>query len=543
MFEIKEILLVIASLINIGVIGLIYFKKPLSPHSSFFAVGSLALAFWAVSMLYFELATTTEVALVSLKATYVAALLISLTLYFFSYAFPQGKMPRPLHRGLVVFVVASLILFTQMPDTMVRSIALVGDTKIISLIPFHYIVFASVLAVLLLMSLGRVWGKYFFLSGLSREIRSQLLAIGASASLSGILGLCVGLLLPSPLYNEYRLFWMGPVLTIFLSTTVIYAIVRYRIFNVKLIVGELFVYLLWIFTFVRYVLTSGTAEHFYNGAFFLLVLILGVLLIRSMRNEVAAREKTEVLAQTLAKANLKLKELDRQKTEFVSLASHQLRGPITVIKGYLSLLLGGEYGTLPQEAVTVLEKVASSGQTMALMVDDFLNVSRIELGIMKYAKEDFDFCGLIKDVVAGLMSTAKERGLTLTATCPSEPIMVYGDAAKLRQVVMNLVDNAFKYTPAGFVSVGLTLNDEKSLARLTIHDTGLGIPPDSLWKLFDKFVRGRNAHETNRQGTGLGLYVAKEFVKAHGGKIWAESEGEGKGSTFFVELPIKNVGV
>src|SRR3989344_4324660 len=178
--------------------------------------------------------------------------------------------------------------------------------------------------------------------------------------------------------------------------------------------------------------------------------------ITSFINVIAVALDKSILYQQIQAANLKLKELDKQKTEFVSIASHQLRSPLTAIKGYSSMMLEGTYGELGE---------------------------------------------------------------------------------KIKQVISNLIDNAIKYTPAGAVDV--TVNDGKGVVRLAVKDSGVGIPAEVMSKLFEKFVRADDAGKINYAGTGLGLYVAKQMVEAHKGKIWAESEGAGKGSTFIVELPAK----
>jgi signal transduction histidine kinase len=269
----------------------------------------------------------------------------------------------------------------------------------------------------------------------------------------------------------------------------------------------------------------------------LFTIVFGYFLIRSVRSEVKHRQQIEKLAQNLEKANDRLKELDKQKTEFVSLASHQLRAPLTALKGYASLLLEGSFGALTPDVASAVAKMGESSRNMAYTVEDFLNVSRIELGIMKYSKEPFDFCSMVTDITKDLGIVASAKNLKVALTCPTEKAIVNGDANKIKQVLSNLIDNAIKYTPQGDVRVKLEITQNHT-ARFSVTDTGVGIPSESIGKLFDKFVRGKNAQSANTQGTGLGLYVAKQFVEAHDGKIWAESEGEGKGSTFYVELPL-----
>ncbi|HEC32824.1 MAG TPA: HAMP domain-containing histidine kinase [Candidatus Kaiserbacteria bacterium] len=172
---------------------------------------------------------------------------------------------------------------------------------------------------------------------------------------------------------------------------------------------------------------------------------------------------------------------------------------------------------------------------MTSSVEDFLNVSRIEQGRMKYDKTDFDMSKLAVDIVDELTPVAIKKNLKLSFKSDKEDsYIVNADLGKIKQVFSNLVDNSIKYTPKGSIVVSVSRNGE--YVRFKVSDTGVGISKETLEKLFDKFVRARNAHNVNVTGSGLGLYVAKQMVKAHGGKIWAESEGEGKGSSFIVEL-------
>ena len=171
------------------------------------------------------------------------------------------------------------------------------------------------------------------------------------------------------------------------------------------------------------------------------------------------------------------------------------------------------------------------------IIEDFLNITRIELGRMKYEFVTLNFKELAEKVVNDQQSAAKQKGVVLNYHAEGGKYTINADPGKINQVISNLIDNAIKYTPAGAVDV--TVNDGKGVVRLAVKDSGVGIPAEVMSKLFEKFVRADDAGKINYAGTGLGLYVAKQMVEAHKGKIWAESEGAGKGSTFIVELPAK----
>lgn len=259
--------------------------------------------------------------------------------------------------------------------------------------------------------------------------------------------------------------------------------------------------------------------------------------ISSFINVIAVALDKAILYAQITAANEKLRELDRQKTEFVSIASHQLRSPLTAIKGYSSMILENTYGEVNEKLRQPIQNIFDASQRLVNIIEDFLNVTRIELGKMKYEITTFNWRDLTEKLVTEMRPTVERKGIALTFSAGEGNFLIAADVGKISQVISNLVDNAMKYTNQGSISVSLA--SDEGTVRLSIKDTGVGIPAETVPKLFEKFVRADDAGKVNYSGTGLGLYVAKQMVEAHGGKIWAESEGVGKGSTFTVELPAK----
>jgi len=273
-----------------------------------------------------------------------------------------------------------------------------------------------------------------------------------------------------------------------------------------------------------------------------LSIILSFILFKNLKKESDQRVRIEKLSVELGEsnnnlevANEKLKSLDRLKTEFVSLASHQLRSPLTAINGYLSLILQGDYGELNPQAKEAVGKVAESSNNLMLVVEDLLNVSKIEAGGMKYVMDKFDFAEVVAKTTEELSITAEKKGLKLICNIPhGQKYFINGDKEKLRQILVNVLDNSMKYTEKGQIEVNMTHSEDGKIVT-TIKDTGMGIKKGEEKLLFNKFSRGEGA-KMNSSGSGLGLYLVKEIVKAHNGRVWAESEGLGKGATFFIEL-------
>lgn len=250
-------------------------------------------------------------------------------------------------------------------------------------------------------------------------------------------------------------------------------------------------------------------------------------------------EELNITNTMLGTANDKLKVLDQQKSEFISVASHQLRAPLTAIKGYASMVLDGDFGELSDRVKEAVEIIFKSSHSLVSIVGDYLDISRIEQGKMKYDFVDFDLKELINTAIEEVQPTIGLEKLKLSfAFEKNQDYMLHGDQGKIKQVILNIIDNAIKYTKEGFIKV--TLGREGNNLRVAVKDSGVGISPQVLPHLFEKFTRAPDASKTNILGTGLGLYVAKRMIEAHKGRVWAESEGDGKGSQFYVELEAMN---
>ena len=191
--------------------------------------------------------------------------------------------------------------------------------------------------------------------------------------------------------------------------------------------------------------------------YFLLVIFFGTLLIRSVLKEIKTREQMEKLAGELGVANEKLKQLDQAKTEFLSIASHQLRSPLTAIKGYSSMIIEGSYGAISEKVKETINKIFVSSNRLVSIIGDFLDVSRIELGKMQYEFTDFDIREMVNNLVEEFKANYKDQQLELSfESKDAGKIMINADFGKIRQVVSNIIDNAMKYTEKGGHKTAIT---------------------------------------------------------------------------------------
>lgn len=245
--------------------------------------------------------------------------------------------------------------------------------------------------------------------------------------------------------------------------------------------------------------------------------------------------EVENATRELRVANDKLKQLDQAKTEFLSITSHQLRTPLTGIKGYLSMMIEGDFGKFSEQQEETVKRVSAEVDRLARMVQVFLNVSRIESGRLMIARLNFNVAELIGTVIKELKPIAEKKQLELSYSGP-ESLPFIGDSDKLKDVVMNLVDNSIKYTPTGKVWVEAAQSKSGEI-RIDVKDTGVGIDPSEIGSLFEKFSRAKGIAEVSAEGSGLGLFIVKKIVEAHGGTVSVSSEGHAKGSTFTCILP------
>jgi signal transduction histidine kinase len=248
-------------------------------------------------------------------------------------------------------------------------------------------------------------------------------------------------------------------------------------------------------------------------------------------------KEVELATRDLRSANERLKKLDQAKSEFISIASHQLRTPLTIIKGYISMMLEGSFGKIGPVSRDALNKVYDSNERLVYLVENLLNISRIESGSLKFNYETMHLEKVVESVVEELREAAKAKNIQIEYDPPKKDLpLVKVDAEKIRQVLMNLIDNAIKYTSRGKVKVVFRKKGDNLFFSVT--DKGMGISSEDIPHLFRKFIRGQGAMLAHTEGTGLGLYVAKQMIDAHHGRIWVESQGAGKGSKFCFELPI-----
>lgn len=349
------------------------------------------------------------------------------------------------------------------------------------------------------------------------------------------------------MFNDFSIEIYGLFGMVVFMAFLAYLIVRYKAFNIKLIATQALVVALVILIGSQFFFIQNPTNKILNLITLGLSLGFGYILVKSVKLEVQRKEELESLSTQLAVANDKLHQLDKAKSEFISIASHQLRTPLTSIKGFGSLLLEGTYGEIPETQRGALEKIYISNERLIQLVEDLLNISRIEAGRMEFDFQEAQIEDLTDEAVKTLELSAKAKNLYLEWQKPAVALpKVKIDITKIKEVISNMIDNAIKYTQKGGVAVRLEKNTawdtehktHKEYVRVFVSDTGIGMDQEEINMIFEKFQRGKQVAHYHTDGTGLGMYIGKKIVAEHKGRIWAESDGKGKGSRFILELPV-----
>ncbi len=528
----------------------------------------MSISFWALGLGLFISTDSEILASWFAKIYYIAAIGIISFFLLFTLSFPGSQPKSKIAQVFVVLATTLLAMTIAHQEGFILKDIIMSAPKKVEISMFGYLTFSSIVFVFLCWAYINLILSYYRNIN-DKAIKKQLSFIIKGSGFAYVFGLWFNLVLP--VYN-YSYIWAGPIFGLILVMVVLYGIYRHKLFDTKVITVELFTFTLWLFIFLRAIISTTRNEQIGNFVLLIPTTIIGVFLVRSVRQEIRARNQIEKLAEDLENVNVQLRKIDEQKSEFVSLASHRIRGPLATIKGYSSMVSEGDFGDITPAQKEAVQTIYQSTENLVTIVGDYLDISSIEQGKMQYAFSIFNLEELVKEVVESFRPMILNTGLGFSYTTTAErhikedePSIIHSiltapqkdsykvipanfkpdkwivnaDKGKIRQVISNIVDNSIKYTPKGNVKIELkqvTGIDNVLYLELVVSDTGVGIHPDVIPKLFQKFTRAPDASKTNIIGTGLGLYVAKEIIEAHHGDIWATSPGLDKGSSFHIKL-------
>jgi signal transduction histidine kinase len=528
--SLELVILSIAVIANTLLAYLVLRSNFRSATNIIFAFLSLFTILWLVSSYFFRLQELPSPTLWFGRLSIFFAAPMSLLFFLLTHTFPGAKLRLNRQWFVLMLVLTAVMMILNISPFAFTSAEIVDGSVSLSsglgLIPFAVLsTFYSVLALYILFK------KYKSFHNVEKK-QVRLVLIGMSLMLA-----LVTITILFPIIFTHSVFFVNfiPIYTlIFLSLTA-YAIVKHHLFDLKVIATEALTVIVWILLFSKTLVSESLTGRIVDILILIATISFGILLIKSVRNEVLQRERLQILTKELQAVNERLKDLDQLRAEFLSFAAHQVKGPMNNVKGFASLIADGTYGAVSPEAQDKANKIAQNAERTISLVNNLLDLRKIEVGefTKEFNFEEVNFTVFVRDIVEDYQITAQTKGLSIEFKSWSDTVMVRIDAEKIHQVIQNVIDNAIKYTEKGYVHV--ELRDEGESVLVEIADTGFGMSPDMIGKLFQRFSRDEKTKKEIR-GTGLGLYLAKVITDAHQGSIWAESDGEGHGSRFYVRL-------
>jgi len=535
--KLQFIFLIIVLLVNfiIGLIVLIRDRKDIIAR--FFLLIIFSIILWIISNLLLDFIRNPFIGLFAAKSAYIGAILIASSFLYFVLIFP--KKDYRVSKKLKAFILLCTLIFIlfAISNLLVKKVEIFswGVNIVPGLFyPFFMVYFIGFMTTSLLILIK----KLYLENGIERL---QIFYLFIGVMLATIGSSLTNLIIPY-FTGDFSISTYGPLFALFFVGFTAFAILKHNLFNIKVIATELLTFAIWIAVLFELLVADTWKERFFEGGLLLFVIVFGILLIKSVLKEVHQREEMEKLSKELKVINEKMVEMDKMKAGMYSFVSHQIKAPMGIVKGFAELLAQNAYGKLPKKAKETAENIEKAANRLIRLVEDFLDLRRIEEGRMEYEFKEINLVDLVKSVFEELKLLAEQKKLKFdleikkSRNLETEKIMIKADEQRLRQVIMNLIENSIKYTQSGFVKVECQMSDVKGQKSVlfSVSDSGMGIKKEILPELFEQFKRAKETRVI--QGTGLGLYVAREIVKAHGGEIWAESEGEGKGSRFYVKL-------
>ena len=523
----------IAFVLNFFLALFVYLKDPSKKINRLFGIFGFITAIWVFA----NFMTGIQQNLFWLKTTSAFGAFVPLSAVFWILELCDKKITKR-----EIFLLSGLGLFffiiSYFNDFIVANVKRVylggfeGETG--SLFVPYFIYIFGILSFILFILIS----EYLRAQGI-RKLQISYVILGAILYISTVL--IVSFI--SPFFGIYKFTLLDSPSSLFLLFFTALAITRYHLFEIKVILTELLVGIMGVVLVVLPFLMPTPNLKILTLAVFLLFLIFGYYLVNATHKEAKRREEAESMAVRERALRLRTERLTRARDQFILSSQHYFRTPLTSIIGFLEMVLDESYGKLPEKVKEKLGLTSRSVLELRKRIEESLDISQFQIrkgkGILSL--EEVRVEDLIKNVIEELKPQAKEKNLYLEVSFPENPLpKMKLDKKRMFMVFVNLIDNGIKHTLKGGIKLFLEYLKDKNSILFSVKDTGIGIPREELPFIGQMpFERGRKAKELTPLGKGIGLYLSRLVVEAHGGKLWAESEGIGKGSVFYIELPVK----
>jgi signal transduction histidine kinase len=552
MFDLGNTLTIVTVVANLILGFLVLFSNPKKALNVSFAIFSLITAAWVFSNFNF----LTEHSLFIIKTQYALGAAIMPAAFLWIFILLEKKITSL--KILLFSIITLIVVFVPYIDGLLIKNLILGTQGPVLITGYlfnYYSLFSLLLYFIIIYEL--FWGikKY------SDVRKTQIKYILVGTLIFGGITMLVSFILPF-----FKIVVVAPYdaqSSIFFVAFSAYAITKYKLFNIKVIATELLTFTIWIALLINIFSSNGFLDYLVNTIIFIFVIVAGILLIRSVIKEVRQREQIAKMAEDIRRAyevekkakedidkaytiekhaKEELEKLDKIKNQFLAQTQHDLRTPLGVIRDYCDLLSDGMFGKQSKKSLEVIKRIQVVAENKIKDVNNFLDTTQFQLGKKVVSlTPGIALSPMLDEIVSGLTFQAESKGIYLKLEKPKETPMIEADREKLKAALFNIIDNAIKYTPKGGVAITVTVaaQNGKSMVTITVKDTGIGVPKEKLTTLFDNaFERGEQAKKTFATGRGIGLYLSNQIIKAHNGKVRVDSEGEGEGSVFTIELPM-----
>ncbi len=480
-----------------------------------------AITWWVSCMVLYRVGSIENLDFI-VRLLYISATSIASSFYYFSLVFPQKE--RSFRKNLYVALVLNIILIYLILNTDVIVERVLSNRTV--LLGPSYWMYVLYIVIFFGISFWRMFSKY--INSSKKTERFQSLTVFVGYVISGCIAVTTNLLFPWFNIPEYQ--YLGPISSVCVALSISFAVKKYQLFNIHIVATETFVLALWIFTVLKICLVDESVPSSINLGFILLVIIVGILLIRSVKKEHVQLVKNISLIKELEVANIKLNELDTQKTKFVHLAAHHIASPLTSIKAYLSLLRGECAGVFSSDDVRAVESIM---ENLVHILRDFLDVSRIEMTGINLYKEYVNIIDVVDYTLSEHDLAINSKSIHIKKEYESEHVQVLCDSKEIKKVFNNIFENSISYSKNSTVTISITVNG--AYVHICVSDEGVRNIPHVAETLLSKFSVANDQREADIIGRGLGLYVAKKIVELHDGELRVKTDGST--TVFSLHLP------
>ncbi len=507
----------------------VYFDRRTDARNVTLGAMLVAVSFWSFSFVLWRVSHDDRQGLFWVRTVFFIGTLLPVLYYFFSYSLLHERLPRLLVQGLIFLPNLAFLWIAYGSSLLV----LPGSTSSVPILGVGRTVFAVHFAITIIAALGLMLLAGRKNTGLDKSKLASVL-VGTIIAFDSIFAVLFG----AKLTSSADAFWVGNVALMAGMFVIAISIIRSKLLvDLRMVSVEVFI-LLTLFVIIADIVVSQSIVDFTLRLAILIVLVFyGALTSRNMVREAHHLRELQALTDHVTAMNGRLLEADRTKTQFVSLASHQFRAPLGGMRSYLDMLYKGQFGQLNDKQQEIVQlNMGVCGQLLET-IETFLNVTKIELGKLELYRSETSLPQLVQRVVEAVAPLADRKKLAIEADVPQMLPPVLCDSGKLYHVLMNLLDNAIKYSNQGAIKVVVRAEDGR--ISMAVKDSGVGLSKEEQQKLFKGFARGLSGIELNKDGSGLGLFIVKNIVEAHGGSVFVDSAGKGQGSTFGFWIPLQ----